>query len=119
MAMGLEWTHAEGLYQRQRLPVPRLALDHLWWVGLGVDGTELAECFRLEPTLPILLGQGECLACVLHGLINAACQETDRAEPCNIEGLTMQRTTAATFPKRLLQECSPLCEAAHERIGIA
>ena len=63
------------------------ALRHLRRVGLGVDVPKAVERFRLEPALPALPGQGERLAGVLHGLINATRQETDRAAPRDKKGL--------------------------------
>ena len=79
--MGLERAHAESLGQRQRRPVPRLTLGHLRRVGLGVDGTQLAERERLDPALPVLPGQVERLAPVLPSLLTTPLEETNRTEP--------------------------------------
>jgi hypothetical protein len=102
VAVRLQRAHAEFLCQRQRLPVPRLALGHLRRVGLGVDVTKMEECDRLDPALPILSGQGERLMRMLPGLVDMARQETDRAEPRGIVGLTLLYADAATFPEGLL-----------------
>src|SRR5215813_1796117 len=119
VAVGLERAHAEFGGQGEGLLVVGGGLRGIRGVGVGMDGAELAERFRLEPALPELPAQGERLVHVLHGLITAACQETDRAEPRDIAGLSMQRAAAATFPERLLQERAPLGEATHECISIA
>src|SRR5439155_21572627 len=116
--MGLQRAHTEYLGQRQRLPVPRLALGHLRRVGLGVNVTKVEERARLVPALPILSGQGERLVRVLPGLINAPLQETNRAELRDIARLVVQRAHAETFPERFFQERMPLGEAARERTRI-
>ena len=73
----------------------------------------------LRARAPYAAGPGERLACVLPGLIEAPLQETDRAEPRDIEGLIVQRAHAEIFPERFLRERAPFGEAARERTRIA
>jgi hypothetical protein len=56
---------------------------------------------------------------VLEGLVDAARQETNRAELRDKVGLVVQRAHTDPFPERLLQEGAPLSEAARERRRIA
>jgi hypothetical protein len=84
-----------------------------------MDSAQLVERFRLEPALPELPTQGECLVRMLPCLVDAARQKTDRAEPRDPEGLSAQRADTATFPERLFKESTPLGSAPRKRRCIA
>jgi hypothetical protein len=90
VAVGHEWAHAKGFGQRQRHTVLRFALGHLRRIGLGADGAQLAEPERFEPALAVPPGQCKRLARMLPGLLTASLEETDRAEPRDVEGLIVQ-----------------------------
>src|SRR5262249_33906910 len=119
VAIGLERAHAEFLSQGESLLVIGFSLLSIRGVGVGLNDAKLAERERLEPALAVPLGQVERLACVLPSLLIVPLEETDRAEPCEIEGLRVQSAHAATFPERLLQERAPLGEVARKRQRIA
>src|SRR5262249_29725026 len=55
----------------------------------------------------------------LPGLLAAPRQTTDLAEPCDPVGMTLQCARTDSDADRLLQECTPLCQAPLQRIGIA
>src|SRR5262245_52936175 len=84
-----------------------------------MGGTKLVECERLVPAFLLLSGQVKRLAGVLPGLIAAARQPTDLAEPCDPVGMIEQRACAGSVADRLLQQRAPRREAPLQRIGRA
>ena len=119
VAVGLERAHAEFLGQGQGLLVVGFGLRGIGGIGVGMDDAKLVQRERLVPAFLVLPGQVERLARVLPGLLAASRQTTDLAEPCDPEGMTLQRARADTFADRLLQQRAPLREAPLERRGIA
>jgi hypothetical protein len=80
VAVGLERAHGELLGQHQRLPLARLGLLDVRWVGLGVDGTKLELRMRLYSTCLPLPGQVERLTGMLPGLVELSGAKIDHAE---------------------------------------
>ena len=84
----------------------------------GLEDAKLVQCECLVPAFLVLPGQVERLARVLPGLLAAARQTTDLAEPDDSEGTISQRTRTDTFADPLLQQCASLREVPLERRGI-
>src|SRR5215468_6345039 len=88
-------------------------------IGVGVDSPKLVQCQCLIPALPVLLGQVQCLACVLPRLVVASRQEIGLTEPRNTHGMSLPCTRAYILLERIFQEDESLGDASREGIRIA
>jgi hypothetical protein len=90
VAMRLEWAHTELFGHGQGLLIGGFGLCDVGGVRIGMDDAKLVQRTRLVPACLLLLGQVECLAGMLPGLLIASCQPTGLAEPGDPVGLTCQ-----------------------------
>ena len=84
--MRLERAHAQLLGQGQGLLVVRFGLHGIRGIGVGVDNAKLVQRARFVAAFLLLPGQVERLARVLPGLLAAARQTADLAEPYDPRG---------------------------------
>src|SRR5215467_13980290 len=112
VAVGLERAQAQGFGQRQGLLVVGGGWRHLGGIGGGLDSTKLVQRLRLMAPLLILPRQGQGLASMLPGVVVASSEKASLAEPRAMVRMRVQGARADILPERLLQECTPLGEAA-------
>jgi hypothetical protein len=117
--VGLERAHPECLGQGEGLLVVGFSPHDVGGISVGLNGAQLVQGVRLVAAFLEPPGQVERLARVPPGLIVAPRQATDLAEPCEPQGMMLQRARADTFVDCLLDKRAPLREAALERRGIA
>src|SRR5262245_60984763 len=88
-------------------------------IGGGLDSANLVQRLRLMAPLLILPRQGQGLAGMRRGVGGAASEQTGFAEPRVMVRMRVQGTRADILPERLLQECTPLSQAACQGVRMA